>query len=614
MRRPTHPATITILNHSPKVRPKGNGWMVLCPSHPDVNPSLAVDEAEDRVLLKCFRGCTVEAITSAVGIEPRDLFCEQHWEPRETVYAIAPGVEHVRLDFPDGTKRFLWRRNGSAGLDGLRTADLPLYGTDRLASTEGGHLVAAALNGGAEFANPEDRARWSSREFVVIAEGEKAADALWRRGIPAVGTVTGAEGTPSRDVLRSILPRSVYLWADNDQPGREHMARIAATLADLGEIPLMIRWPDAPLKADAADFDGDVGELLGDAVPWEPESEPGIRMEPVPGEAATFPEPEDRGTAALSALGTIEYVEDLLRPGRILVWAAEEGSGKSYATTGELGIRLAVAGGDFAGTWPVLQTGPVLVLSEMHSDDDHGREEEILASLGRTRDDLLGKYFRLYIPTAANGQPPLALADWRSWVLAWMKRHNVICVVVDTATAATNVDPWGREIQGVYAGLRQMQAAYPALAVVLAVHLKKPQGRGERRLSDVLGEWGRWCDVVVLQENDGNSLTRTKLTSRKRVRRERKIVATKQGGLLVDAQEVKAAGPKVTTEQVVAAVTATPGLSISGFAKAMKCSVGAASNYITAAEKEGVIEIRPGTGGAKLLYPNLSAFKAFQQS
>ena len=37
---------------------------------------------------------------------------------------------------------------------------------------------------------------------------------------------------------------------------------------------------------------------------------------------APFPEPEDRGTATLSALGGVEYVDDIIRPGRIVVVAA----------------------------------------------------------------------------------------------------------------------------------------------------------------------------------------------------------------------------------------------------------------------------------------------------
>src|SRR5664280_811930 len=42
-------------------------------------------------------------------------------------------------------------------------------------------------------------------------------------------------------------------------------------------------------------------------------------------EPAPFPEPEDRGTATLSALGGVETIGDVVLPGRIATVAAEEG-------------------------------------------------------------------------------------------------------------------------------------------------------------------------------------------------------------------------------------------------------------------------------------------------
>ncbi|MDP9269699.1 MAG: AAA family ATPase [Chloroflexota bacterium] len=304
--------------------------------------------------------------------------------------------------------------------------------------------------------------------------------------------------------------------------------------------------------------------------------------------ASGWLEPEDRGLARLSTLGTVEYVEDWLRPGRIVTWAAEEGAGKTFAMA-ELGIRLALAGGSFAGTWPVLALGPVLVLSEMHPDDDYQREATILESLGFARPQLAGGYYRLPLMTAAGGEPPLKVDAWRGWVTGWLREQNALALIVDTATAATNVDPWGPEIQGVYHGLRLMLDEYPELAIVLVVHLKKPQGRGERRISDVLGEWGRWCDVLVLQENDGASLTRTKLTVRKRVRRERRIIATKSGGLLVDPEELQAAGPKVPLGAVLEAIAATPGIDAKALGALLGVSKSTAGRYAAMAEEIGQV-------------------------
>lgn len=314
---------------------------------------------------------------------------------------------------------------------------------------------------------------------------------------------------------------------------------------------------------------------------WSDEEYAAPPGEPV---ASRYPEPENRGTATLSDLGSVEYVEDLIRPGRIVVVAAEEGTGKSYAFTGELGIRVAVAGGSFGETWPVLRTGSTLVLSEMHADDDYAREELILGALERTRSDLDGRYFRLPLMTAAHGAPALMDDDWREYITGWMGEHETLLMVVDTGTAATGVDPWGSDIQQVYRNLRAILEALPELAVVIVVHLKKPgQGRGgDRGLSAVMGEWGRWNDITVMMENDGASLERVKLTVRKRVRRERRLVLTKRDGLLVDPQEIEAGGIKVKPEETLAAIAANPGVSQKRLAELLDVSKATAGRYADA--------------------------------
>jgi hypothetical protein len=60
-----------------------HGWQVRCPAHADKSPSLSVTEGEDgRILVKCWAGCTVEAITTALGITLCDLFQDNHLTPR----------------------------------------------------------------------------------------------------------------------------------------------------------------------------------------------------------------------------------------------------------------------------------------------------------------------------------------------------------------------------------------------------------------------------------------------------------------------------------------------------------------------------------------------------
>jgi hypothetical protein len=119
---------------------------------------------------------------------------------------------HERIDYSDGSKSFIWRRpDGGTGLNGRKTASLPLYGSEQLAELPAGTTV-------------------------IVCEGEKAADAARRLGVVALGTVTGAGNPIHNDaVLQTLTPFDIVLWPDNDDTGRAHMVEIGRRLLILGE-------------------------------------------------------------------------------------------------------------------------------------------------------------------------------------------------------------------------------------------------------------------------------------------------------------------------------------------------------------------------------------------
>jgi DNA primase len=151
----------------------------------------------------------------------------------QTIYQIRDMLgsvvaEHVRTA-RDGKKSMYWRQpNGTTGLGVGGSEALPLYGAHRL----------NALPVGAT---------------VVVAEGEKATEAAWQLGWPAVGTVTGASSTPGEYAIAVLLPFDVVTWEDFDDPGREHMARVVARLRRLGGDARRLRWGQQK-GDDAADF------------------------------------------------------------------------------------------------------------------------------------------------------------------------------------------------------------------------------------------------------------------------------------------------------------------------------------------------------------------------
>ena len=140
--------------------------------------------------------------------DDRDTLIEPlaHQEGVRKIYRIcaddgAPVALHVRIQSPGQKKRFVWQQpDGSSGLS-RSVSELPLYGTEQFPDLKSGRLV-------------------------VVTEGEKAADALRVLGIPAVGTVTGAAGCPSDDVLATLDGFDVAVWPDADTQGRKHAAKL----------------------------------------------------------------------------------------------------------------------------------------------------------------------------------------------------------------------------------------------------------------------------------------------------------------------------------------------------------------------------------------------------
>ena len=57
-----------------QVKKTHSGWMACCPAHDDRSPSLAIKQANDRILMHCFAGCSVGSIIAALGLNMGDLF------------------------------------------------------------------------------------------------------------------------------------------------------------------------------------------------------------------------------------------------------------------------------------------------------------------------------------------------------------------------------------------------------------------------------------------------------------------------------------------------------------------------------------------------------------
>ena len=68
-----------LLNRLEKVKGSKGRWTACCPAHADRSPSLAITQLDDeRILLKCFAGCSAYEIVTAVGMDIGDLFPKEN--------------------------------------------------------------------------------------------------------------------------------------------------------------------------------------------------------------------------------------------------------------------------------------------------------------------------------------------------------------------------------------------------------------------------------------------------------------------------------------------------------------------------------------------------------
>lgn len=263
-----------VLDKLGETRPSGEGFAANCPAHDDTGRHLTVSEAEDgRVLCHCHKGCSFRAILAAMDMEPKDAFPKPLRQGEKRQYKVRDHTGrvvaiHHRDDSATakGKKKGMWwsTPEGKTGLGGLKGDSLPLWGAEAVSSV-----------------SPETP--------IVICEGEKSAFALTYRGIPAVGTVTGASGTPAKESLEVLKGHSVILWPDNDELGKKHMKRIGKQLASMGVKTRLYEWGDVPEGGDAADHPdvrrGNV-EALRDTLYAAPEFRP--PHDPATDGAATF--------------------------------------------------------------------------------------------------------------------------------------------------------------------------------------------------------------------------------------------------------------------------------------------------------------------------------------
>lgn len=243
-----------ILNGIQGLKGGGGQWTGRCPAHDDTHNSLSIATGKNgRVLLNCHAGCTLEAITAALGISKRDLFQDpapgregftmsdlkpvDGEKPRGKKSPSSAAKVTAVYQYPNGAqklrradKSFVWRQpDGRGGWVYNRKGLKPcLY-------------VAGSLEG-----------------LVFAVEGEKDADNLHKLGYNAV---TGEDGAGRdkwrREYTEQLKGLRVCIIPDNDAVGKEYAGEVADKLTGIASrvqlLDLSTVWDDMPEHADISD-------------------------------------------------------------------------------------------------------------------------------------------------------------------------------------------------------------------------------------------------------------------------------------------------------------------------------------------------------------------------
>lgn len=294
-------------------RQHGNNWTAKCPAHDDTNPSLSISPGTepDQILMHCHAGCTIDDITAALGMTPKDLYASKPSRTSELVeleqytYQNADGTPVMRVHRyqPKTFRQSSW--TGSTWTWGTKGVEPVLY---RLPQ------VIQAIQTG---------------ETIYIVEGERDVHTLETLGLTATTNAGGAGKFRDTHAQQLVGASLVIVIADNDTVGIAHAQAVMAELSWIG-IVSSLKYPADGCK-DATDHIA-AGHQIGHLKEHQPD-----KLELVAEPALTGWEKTD-----LSAVLSVDYTpptpsickrtdgKALFYAGRVNALFGESGSGKSW--------------------------------------------------------------------------------------------------------------------------------------------------------------------------------------------------------------------------------------------------------------------------------------------
>lgn len=240
-----------VLSRLEGVKRTGQSFKACCPAHDDQTPSLSIRLKDGRILVKCFAGCSAEAIVGAMGLTMRDLFDDDasSYERARAKFAASSGsgtrgtgkskdwgelVTTYVYEDADGKPLHYVERWHATKPDGTYSKQFP-----QGRYVDGGKVRGLASVKTVLFRLPQ-LLRTSRDETVYIPEGEKDVLAFALLGLPATW-VPGGGSKFRPDHAEVLRGRPVVIVMDPDPTGRRNARQFYERLSGVAKSVQVVR-------------------------------------------------------------------------------------------------------------------------------------------------------------------------------------------------------------------------------------------------------------------------------------------------------------------------------------------------------------------------------------
>ena len=259
----------------------------LCPSHDDKSPSLSITLENERILLYCHTGCTIDNICLSLGIEQTDLFAPRDEKQINRVPAsqkaesdqkrmkanlnsedkvVFFSIKHKKK-VTESVRYSYFNADGKTAYHVIRSdpKDFRPLKPDGYLNIEGVERLPYRL--------PELLQGVKESKQILLLEGEKDVERAMDMGFVAT-TFYGGAGKWRDEYLEYFRDADVVLIPDNDTAGQNGMMEIAKRLHGTASRIRMLELPSLGPRqekhgkdfSDWAELEENTAEVLNDLV------------------------------------------------------------------------------------------------------------------------------------------------------------------------------------------------------------------------------------------------------------------------------------------------------------------------------------------------------------